>query len=185
MRNIFLPYAAIALAAIGIGCGSQPVGSDSPTEAYKQLYAAVKSKNTETIKQTMSKKTQEFAETVAARQNSPVEKVFENGFTASTFAETLPEIRDERINGDMGSVEVWNAKDSIWEDLPFVQEDGSWKFAIGELFAGSFKSPGKGRSVREKEAANLMSNTAQLTNSNSAANANFDGPQVKSETNGK
>ena len=195
MRNILLLSAAVTLAALGIGCDKQPAandaGSDTPTDAYKRLYSAVKAKNIETIKQEMSKKSQEFAVSVAQRQNNPIEKVFENGFTATTFAETLPEIRDERVNGNMGSVEVWNAKDSIWEDLPFVVEDGRWKFAIGELFAGSFKSPGKGRAAREREAANVMGNSAQQTNpaansnTNSTANAKFDGPQVDSETDGK
>ncbi|CAN5629885.1 MAG: hypothetical protein M3449_02465 [Acidobacteriota bacterium] len=188
-------FLAITLVALGTGCGNQTggndAGSDTPTEAYKRLYSAVKAKDIENIKNEMSKKSQDFAITVAQRQNNPVEKVFENGFTATTFAETLPEIRDERVNADMGSVEVWNAKDSIWEDLPFVAEDGSWKFAIGELFAGSFKSPGKGRAAREREAANVMANAVQQTNpatnsnSNSTANTKFDGPQVEPETGGK
>ena len=139
------------------GGGSVPA-SGSPTEAYKQLYAAVKAKDTEKIKATMSKNTQAFAQMVASRQNSPIEKVFENGFTATTFAETLPEIRDERISGEFGAIEVWNAKEKRWEDLGFVNEDGSWKLAIGEMFGGTFKSPGPGRAIKEQEAANVLSN---------------------------
>ncbi len=160
MRSLLFTLSLTAFLTFTLACES-PGGSsgNSPTEAYKQLYAAVKSKDTEKIKAVLSKKTHEFAEMVAGRQNQPIEKVFENGFTATTFAESLPEIRDERVSGQFGSVEVYNAKDKRWEDLGFVLEDGVWKLAIGEMFGGSFQSPGKGRAVKEQEAANAMSNT--------------------------
>ena len=158
MRSLFVTGLLTIFLAITLACGGLVSGgsSNSPTEAYKALYAAVKSKDTEKIKAVMSKKSQDFAEMVAGRQNSPVEKVYENGFTATTFSDTLPEIRDERINGQWGAVEVWNSKDKRWEDLGFVNEDGSWKLAIGEMFGGTFQSPGKGRAVKEQEAANLL-----------------------------
>lgn len=66
----------------------------------------------------------------------------------------MPPIRDERVNGDMGAVEVWNSKDSRWEDLAFMKEDGAWKLAVGNIYQGSYKSPGPGRDQREKMAAN-------------------------------
>jgi hypothetical protein len=90
----------------------------------------------------------------AQRNNTPVEKMYENGFTATTFSETLPELRDERIKENMGALEVWNAKDNKWEDLPFINEDGGWKLAVGDLFADTYKSPGRGLDSLEKEAAN-------------------------------
>ncbi len=158
MYKIFFLTVALAIMAIGFACsgGTAPAGSsgDSPTEAYKRLYAAVKSKDTEAIKAQMTSKSHDFAKMASERNNTPIEKVFENGFTATTFAEKLPEIRDQRIKDNFGSVEVWNSKDSRWEDLPFINDNGTWKFAIGELFAGSFTSPGKGRDTLEKEAAN-------------------------------
>jgi hypothetical protein len=134
----------------------------------------------------MTKKTQEFAQMVAARQNTPIEKVFENGFTATTFAESLPEIRDERVNCEFGAVEVFNAKDNRWEDLRFVNEQGAWKLAIGEMFGGSFKSPGKGRAVKEQEAANAVSNNmipANITNTNMNGNVKIIVPKERPEPN--
>ena len=205
MRNILLLILAATIVLAGTACGSGGGGnnaapqvktctaiSDTPTEAYKRLYAAVKAKNTENIRVEMSEKSQEFATGLAQRQNNPVEKVYENGFTGTTFAETLPEIRDERVAGCWGGVEVRNAKDGIWEDLPFVNEGGMWKFAIGELFGDTFKSPGKSRGTKEKEAANLMrgnsqppvnqmanSNTSTMPNVNAKRAPKFDGPQVE------
>ena len=131
--------------------------NDTPTEAYKRLYAAVKAKNTDAIRNEMSAKTKEFAKALAARQNKTEPEVLTNGFTASTFSPELPEIRDERIKDDMGSVEVWNDKDKRWDDLPYVREADGWKLAIGDIFAGTFKSPGRAQSLREQDAINATS----------------------------
>ena len=96
----------------------------------------------------MTWKTLEFVGALAERQNKPIEKILENGFTATTYSKTLPNIRNQRIANDMGAIEVWNSKDSRWEDLPFIKENGAWKLAVGELFDGTFKSPGPGLASR-------------------------------------
>lgn len=143
--------------AAAFSCSGGPVaGNDTPTEAYKRLYNAVKSKNVDSIKKELTEKTIAFGKSAATQYGKPEEKLFENGFTATTFSETLPAIRDERIKDNMGAVEVWNSRESRWEDLPFVLENGIWKLAIGEAFAGTYTSPGKGRDFIEKEAANAI-----------------------------
>ena len=176
MLRIFVLIAILGLMVIGFACGKEAGGGTTPTEAYKQLFAAVKSKDIEAIKRNLTKKTIEFGAGAAARTGSTPEKMYENGFTESTFATTLPTIRDERISGNMGAIEVWSAKKTAWEDLPFILEDGVWKLAVGELFAGAYKSPGKGRDEREKEAANIMS--ANTSSSVPNANANRTTPKV-------
>src|SRR5262245_50985130 len=143
MRHIFFCITMLVFTSLLIACGQQAASSeDSPAGAYRRLYEAVKGKNTDAIRAAMSTKSLEFAKMASAQQNKPVEQVLENGFTATTFSPTLPEIRDQRVDGDMGAVEVYNSRDKTWEDLPFVREDGTWKFAVGDLFAGTFKSPG-------------------------------------------
>jgi hypothetical protein len=157
-------------------------GGKTPTDAYVKLYTAVKSKQTDAIKAVMSEKSLGFARSVSQRQNQPLEKVLENGFTATTFAESMPEIRDERVKGDSGAVEVYNAIDSRWEDLPFVKEDGSWRLAIGNQFAGTFESPGKGRAQLESEAAGekiIPIKPAAMSNSNSVKIPNAAAPGAK------
>ena len=98
----------------------------------------------------MSKSTIAFAEGVSEQNNKPIEEVFANGFTATTFADKLPEIRDERIKDNYGKIEVFNQKDSRWEDLAFINEDGGWKLAVGDLFAGTFQNPGQITSANAK-----------------------------------
>jgi hypothetical protein len=190
MQRILLLVGALSVLAIGFSCGgSATLGGDTPTEAYKRLYAAVKSKNTDAIKKELTKKTIDFGAMAGARNNTPLEKVYENGFTATTFSETLPNIRDERVNGDMGAIEVWNSKESKWEDLPFIREEGAFKLAIGELFGGTFKSPGKGRDALEREAANAVANGIPLStpnmNSNTSSAVNSAPPVPSADKNAK
>lgn len=173
MKNILLLSLVLAVMALAFAC-ENPMGNsgDSPTEAYKRLYAAVKSGNTDAIRAEMSLKTQNFAEFVSQQQKKPVPEVLKNGFTATTFAQTLPQMRDERIDGDNGAVEVWNSTDNRWEDLAFVREETGWKLAVGDLFAGTYKSPGKGTAIKEQEAANAMNGGGIQMNPISNANAN-------------
>ncbi|HMT06911.1 MAG TPA: serine hydrolase [Pyrinomonadaceae bacterium] len=138
--------------------------NNSPEEAYRQLFEAVKGKSTAAIMATMSRRSIEFAQMVSSRNNTPLDRVFENGFTATTFANALPELRDTRIKDNFASVEVFNAKESRWEDLPFVIEDGAWRFAMGELFAGTFVSPGKSKSRIEEESKPTPTPTPQIKN---------------------
>ena len=175
----------MAIGAMILACGQPAVNTvanstvntaassyeDSPTGAYMKLYAAVKSKDAEGIKALMTRKSLQFAEMAAGQQHKTADEILQNGFTASTFSPTLPQIRDQRINGNMGAVEVYDAKDSRWDDLPFIREDGQWKLAIGEMFAGTFQSPGEPESQKEREASNAASNTKVPMNTNVNMNA--------------
>jgi hypothetical protein len=181
MLRILLLFTLLSVIAVGFACGggentnsTAPIvggGGPSPTEAYKMLFAAVKAKDIDGIKKMLTQKTIEFGAMAAQRNNTPIEKMYENGFTATTFSEKLPEMRDERIKENMGALEVWNAKDRKWEDLPFINEDGGWKLAVGDLFADTYKSPGRGLDALEKEAANKVANAAMTPGNTKAYNA--------------
>ncbi len=156
-RNIFLFLTIIA--ALCFSACERPAADNvrrsrepTPTAAYKLLYNSVKAKNTDDIKSVLSQNTINFAQGNADRQKITFEKLLENGLTATTFSAAMPEIRNERIKDNMGAVEVWNSKDSLWEDLPFINENGGWKLAVGDVFGGNYKSPGKGRAQLESEA---------------------------------
>jgi hypothetical protein len=161
MKTAIIKFLVVIPAFLAIACGNQPVGSDenSPTGAYKRLYAAVKAKNTEAIKKELTKSSVEFGAMFAQRSGKTLEQAYENGFTATTFSPTLPEIRDQRIKDNMGAVEVWNSKEKTWEDLPFILEDGAWKLAVGDLFAGTYTKPAEGKAQKEQEAANAAGNS--------------------------
>jgi hypothetical protein len=122
--------------------------ANTPTEAYKSLYGAVKSKNIEDIKANMSKETIAFVESVSGMQQKQPAEVFKNGLTETTFAEKLPPMRNERVKENMGALEVQSTKGN-WEDLPFVLEDGRWKLAVGDLFKNTYKKPAPSQAETE------------------------------------
>ncbi len=154
-----------------------PVGdAKTPSEAYRMLFAAVKSQDSAKIKLMLSKASLGLAEMSAAQQKKPVEFILRNGFSETTFADTMPQLRDERIKGGYAAVEVWNVKRKQWDDIPLILEDGSWKGAFGDAFAGKWTSPGKGQAVLEQEAANAKNPNLAIK---PAGNANVNVAPVK------
>jgi hypothetical protein len=135
-----LAFALAALVSIGAACGAK--SESTPTLAYKALYEAVKKKDPEGIKKMLSKGTIEMMEGAAAMQKKPFNQVIENGITETTFAAKLPEMRNERIWGDVALLEVKNEKTGKWETLPFAKEDGQWKLAIDTYFKGTMSPQG-------------------------------------------
>ena len=154
-----------------------PVGNaQTPTEAYRMLFAAVKSQDSAKIKSMLSKGSMGLAEMASGQQKKPLEEVIKNGFTETTFADNYPQMRDERVKGNFGAVEVWNESRKEWNDIPFVLEGGSWKLAFGDQFANTYQSPGKGMAVIEKENANANNPNAmirQMPAANSNTSGNF------------
>lgn len=149
-------------------------GAKSPTEAYRMLFAAVKSQDPAKIRLMLSKATLGgLAEMAAGTQKKTVDEVIANGFSETTFSDTYPQMRDERVKGVMGAVEVYNEKRKLFEDLPFILEDGSWKLAVGDAFSKKWDSPGKGQSQIEQENANANNPNALIpAGPNGAGNFN-------------
>jgi hypothetical protein len=203
-NKIFGFFLLLIYAFGGLSCQNQPaannsnstpaantatapaVKAQSPTEAYKMLYAAVKAKDTNAIKQFMSKSSMGLAQVNAERQKISIEKSLENGLVAPTLSDTLTEIRDERVKGNIGAIEVFNQKDNRWEELPFILEDGGWKLAVGDIFANTFDPnqtlpKGKGQMEISNKAMPLPSNVTKLPemtdNSNKNAKIPSDAPK--------
>jgi hypothetical protein len=117
------------------------------------LFAAVKAKDTARIRQLLSKNSMTLAGIGAKQFGNSIEKQIENGMLATTFADALPQIRDERVKGNFGAVEVFNQKTNRWDETAFILEDGGWRLAAGDQVNGTYQSPGKGQAQTETEAA--------------------------------
>lgn len=152
-----------------------PVGNaQTPGEAFKMLFAAVKSQDPSKIKLMMSKGSIGLGEMASSQQKKPLEEVLKNGFTETTFVDNYPQMRDQRIKGNFGAIEVWNEQRKKWDDIPFILEDGSWKAAFGDAFGGKWESPGKGQAIIEQENANANNpNAVQMVKPNGNMPANF------------
>ena len=162
-----------AIVLLSFSCQKQTVEggkANTPTEAYQMLFTAVRAKDTEKIKQVMSKNTLILAESQAQMQKQTLEKTLENGLLATTITDKMPQIRDERVKDEFGAVEVYNQKESKWEDTYFINEDGGWKLAVGDLFRGTFQMPGKSKAQIEKEISNSAANNMILSAPNTNAN---------------
>src|SRR4029079_11544685 len=113
MKRIFLLSVLVTLVAGALSCGSREqngANGDTPTEAYKRLFAAVKSGSPEAVRAEITKKTYEFAAMTAKQMGKTAEEQIKYGMTATTYAENLPTTRDERIKDNMAALEVWNAQ---------------------------------------------------------------------------
>lgn len=173
-RKIAALSLVITFALLIFSCESPQGGNaQTPTEAYKQLYAAVKSKDPEKIRKMMSKDTLIFAEGAAKQQNKSIESILENGFYASTFSATLPKMRDERVKDQFGAVEVWNEKERVWEDVAFIKEEDGWKVAVGDIFRGTYQMPAQPQTIREREASNTANPNNAMTQANINTNVNM------------
>jgi hypothetical protein len=141
-KILAVALAALTLTAAACTPGAKAGDQSTPTLAYKALYEAVKKKDPEAIKKTLSKGTLEMMETYAGMQKKTLNEVVENGLTETTFAPKLPETRNEKITGDLAILEVKNEKNGQWEALPFAKEDGAWKLAIDTFFKGTMSPKG-------------------------------------------
>ncbi len=117
----------IALGALFVfGCGAmQP--TVSPTETLKTFLEASRKKDAETVKKTISKATLEMAEKSAREHNTTVDALLKREDVQ--ISEQLPEIRNERIEGETATVEIKDSGNG-YETLPFVKENGDWKIAF-------------------------------------------------------
>ena len=122
-QSLFIALVAFLI----IGCGGAAQPAASPTDVLKTFIEASKKKDVEAIKKTLSKGSLDLAEEAAKKQNITVDELFKKDDTK--MSEELPELRNEKIEGDTATVEV---KDNVggYDTLPFVRENGGWKLAF-------------------------------------------------------
>lgn len=117
----------IALGALFVfGCNAEQK-TGSPTETLKTFLEASRKKDVETVKKTLSRTTLETAEKSAREHNTTVDALLKKGDVQ--ISDEIPEIRNEKIEGDAATVEIKDAANG-YETLPFVKEDGNWKIAF-------------------------------------------------------
>lgn len=146
MRKFHLAALACLLTGTVMFSVSCKSSAGTPTESYKSLYAAVHKKDSEGIKRLLSKSTIEFIKGTSAMQKITFEEAIKNGLTESAMGAALPEICNERVEGEWAAVEVKPANGK-WEDLPFHLEDGVWKLAVGDVFQGTYKVTSKPKCI--------------------------------------
>lgn len=117
--RILMFFLAVSLFACG---SSRP---STPLETFKTYTKAIKAKDTETMKLLLSSATMAMHEKEAKAQGVSVDDIVKRE-TLFSETQTKVEWRDEKIDGDAGSLMVKNSYGS-WETVPFIREDGAWK----------------------------------------------------------
>lgn len=107
---------------------SETAGTGSPTDVLKSFAEATKKKDAAAIKKLLSKGTMKMVEDSAKKQNISVDEMLTKVEEADK--NRIPEIRNEKIEGDTATVEVKNDVTGEYDMMPFVKEDGSWKIAL-------------------------------------------------------
>jgi hypothetical protein len=100
--------------------------SNSPTATFKAFYEASKSGDEEAFKKTVSKDTLAMLEEGAKEKK----KTLSQALKESDVPPTMPETRNEKIDGDKATIEVKDEKTGAWETIKFVKEDGRWKIVL-------------------------------------------------------
>ena len=100
--------------------------SNSPTAVFKAFYEASKNGDEEAFKKTVSKETLTMLEEGAKEKK----KTLSQALKESDVPPTMPELRNEKIDGDKATIEAKDARTDTWETFKFVKEDGRWKVVI-------------------------------------------------------
>jgi hypothetical protein len=120
IRQPILPGIALLLSIALIGsCDGQ---SSTPTGAFKSFFEAAKKKDAAAMKKTISKRMLAELEDDAKKEN----KTFDEYLLSVDLSDTMPEVRNEKIKGDTGWLEIKGRGDN-WRATKFVREDGEWK----------------------------------------------------------
>lgn len=74
------------------------------------------------MKKTISKRMLAELEDEAKKENKP----FDEYLLSVDLSDTMPEVRNEEIEGDTGRLDIKGRNDN-WRATKFIREDGEWK----------------------------------------------------------
>lgn len=114
-----------------LGTPTSTASASTPTEAFRLYYEAIKRQDGPAVKSLFSRATLKMLEDGAKRANKSLDDYFNDMFkeVSKDIPPTLPESRNEKINGDRATLEINDTKKGKWETLHFVKE-GGWKISF-------------------------------------------------------
>lgn len=110
---------------------TETAGAKSPTETMVAFVEALKKNDNAVIKNILSKSALAELEKAAAMDNKTLDEMITDGKDLSD--EKMPEMKNEKIDGDSATLEVEDERSKKWQTVPFVKEDGIWKIALDKM----------------------------------------------------
>lgn len=129
-RNIALSIGLVLIMFAALAC-SKGGGNSTPTEAFQTFYNSVKNKDVNGVKSIMKKKELDEIEAEAKKKNKSLDDFIKDEVIAQVgrkIPAEMPEVRNEKIEGEMASLEFKDGND--WRPTRFVKEDGGWKMNL-------------------------------------------------------
>ncbi len=105
-------------------CGGEEKPA-TPLETLKTYTAAIKKKDTTTMKLLLSKESLKMAEQEAKAQGVTLDEVVKRETLFSENQNTV-EFRNEKLDGEKATIEMKDSFDA-WNTVPFVREESVWK----------------------------------------------------------
>jgi len=126
IRQATVLLIAALLALAPASCGGKK--ASTPTELFKSFYTAAKNKDVDGLKSMMSRAALADWEREAKRRGQSLDDflVIQGQF----FPPNMPEIRNEKVEGDRATLEFKREGAANWSTVRFVKEDGEWKVSF-------------------------------------------------------
>jgi flagellar hook-associated protein FlgK len=136
---------ALSLALVGLALASAACNKagKSPTGTAQAFLNAAKNKDVAGMKNALSKKTLQVMEQAAKADNKSLDDWIKEKNEKDPPKGTSIEARDEKINGDLGTVEIKD-ENGNWRTFHFVKEDGLWKMDLLATMGGAPDTGGGG-----------------------------------------
>lgn len=100
----------------------------SPTDSVKAFIKAYQDKNISELKKYISKDALQTMEKEAEKNKQTLDDMLNKLVSIELPFKDIPEMRNEKIDGDKASVEV--KAEGEWDETPLIKEDGFWKVAF-------------------------------------------------------
>jgi hypothetical protein len=112
----------IACALVGCTQVTNMLQQKSPTQTMKNFVEATQKRDVEGIKKSLSSGSLKMMETLAKVQGKTLDQTIKEGDTGGNDFKQMPELRNEKIEGDAATLEVKDEKTGEWNTLYFVKE---------------------------------------------------------------
>ena len=128
---IAISLTLVLLALSGAACQKSP--GASPTATFQVFYEALKKKDVEAYKKSVSKSALTMLESRAQDMDKTLDEYIKMEMDKPTVKPPDKlETRNEKIEGERATLEIKNIEGG-WNTVPFVKEDGQWKVAVEEI----------------------------------------------------
>jgi len=132
-------FVALMLMLAVAGCKS----GSSPTATFKAFFEAQQKKDVAGMKKNLSKTSLAIMEKSAKEQNKSIDDAIKEQLeNPASKTDKIPEIRNEKINGNEATLELRNEDTNKWDTMYFLKEDNAWKIALDRTIEELLKKSG-------------------------------------------